>query len=248
LSEFLLFGGFPEVVLTDDKTIKVKILENIYNTYILREIKDLFELSEDYKLNKLLKALALQTGNLLNYNELSSISGLSFLKLKKYLNILSKTFVIEIVLPFYTNIRTGLKKNPKIYFMDPGFRNICLDQFSNTELDKGEIYEQFIFNELRKAGINLKFWRTKSGAEVDFIVQHEILLPIEIKKNLKGPDIKRSFRSYLQKYKPGEAFILSTNFEGKSSVINTTVKFLPFAKYNQIIKLYSQNISLEKGS
>ncbi len=244
LSEFLLFGGFPEVVITEDNSVKVKILENIYNTYMLREIKDLFKLSEDYKLNKLLKALALQTGNLVNYNELSSISGLGFLKLKNYLNVLSKTFVIEPVSPFYTNDRTELKKNPKIYFMDPGFRNICLDQFSIADLDKGGIYEQFIFNEFRKSGINLKYWRTKSGAEVDFIIQPETPLPIEIKKNLKGPYITKSFRSFLQKYNPGEAFVLSANYEGKSKINNTAVKFLPLVKFNRIIKLYNLNMFL----
>jgi uncharacterized protein len=236
LTEFLLYGGFPEVVLTNDKTIKVKILENIYNTFMLREIRDLFELSEDYKLNKLLKALSLQTGNLLNYNELSSISGITYTKLKNYLNILSKTFIIELVIPFYTNKRTELKKNPKIYFLDPGFRNICMDSFGITALEQGAVYEQFVFNELHKTGTNMKYWRTKSGAEVDFIIEHDGPLPLEIKKNLKDPDITRSFRSFLQKYNPGEAYVLSMNFEGMINCNDTSIYFLPFVKSNQLIK------------
>lgn len=236
LTEFLLFGGFPEVVLTEDKEIKIRILENIYNTFMLREIKDLFELSEDYKLNQLLKALSLQIGNLVNYNELTSITGISYPKLKNYLNILLKTFVIGFVIPYYTNKRTELKKNPKIYFLDPGFRNICLDLFSASSLEQGGVYEQFIFSELHKAGLELKYWRTKSGAEIDFIIDRHFPLPVEIKKNLKSGDLTRSFRSFFQKYNPAQAYIFSMNFEGNISHNRTSINFLPFVKCNQLIR------------
>jgi len=236
LTEFLLYGGFPEVVLTEDKEIKIKILENIYSTFMLREVKDLFDLSEDYKLNQLLKALSLQIGNLVNYNELTSITGISYPKLKNYLNILLKTFVIGFVIPYYTNKRTELKKNPKIYFIDPGFRNICMDLFSPSSLEQGGVYEQFIYNELRKTGLELKYWRTKSGAEIDFVVDHDFPLPVEIKKNLKGADITRSFSSFLQKYTPAQAYIFSMSFEGNTSHNKTSIKFLPFVKCNQFIR------------
>ncbi|MCK5107924.1 MAG: ATP-binding protein, partial [Nanoarchaeota archaeon] len=144
LEEFLSYGGYPAVVLTESKESKKLILKNIFNTYILREIKEILELSENDKLVLLLKSFSLQIGNLINYTELSNITGFDFNTLKKYIKILEDTFICMRCLPFYTNKRTEIIKSPKIYFLDYGFRNICIDNFSKERTDKGQIYENLI--------------------------------------------------------------------------------------------------------
>ena len=89
-------------------------MQNIYNTYFLREVRDILGLIDDYKLQALLKALALQVGNLIEYEELGRLSGFSFPTLKKILNFLEKTYICQFVRPFYKNKRTEIVKNTSV--------------------------------------------------------------------------------------------------------------------------------------
>jgi len=233
LSEFIIYGGYPKVVLSEDKKEKEMILKNIYNTYFLREIREILNLTEDYRLSKLIEALALQIGNIINYNELSEISGFSYQDLKKYLNILDKTFICKESKNFHTNKRQELKKSPKIFFFDTGFRNIIIEDFSKQRTDLGELYENFVATELIKKDKPLKYWRTKAKAEVDFIIGQ---IPLEIKSELKKPAITKSFLAFLERYVPKKAVFLSANLNEKRRINNSNVLFLPLFEIIQIEK------------
>ena len=156
-NEFCIYGGYPRVALAEDNAEKETVLKNIYNTYFLKEIKEILNLGEDYKLSKLINALALQIGNIINYKELSDITSFTHKELLKNLNVLEKTFVVARILPFYTNKRTELVKSPKIFFLDSGFRNIVLRNFQpvGNRTDKGALYENFVASEMLKNGIEL---------------------------------------------------------------------------------------------
>lgn len=232
LNEFILYGGYPRVVLAKNVEEKKKVLEGIFNTYLLKEIREILDLSDDDRLLKLLSALSLQIGNIINYNELSSLTEFSYHELRKYLNILDKTYVSSLVKPFYTNKRLELAKSPKVYFFDLGFRNICIDNFSSDRTDKGSLYENFIFSELVKKGIKVKYWNTKSKAEVDFVVEkRNKLIPIEIKSMVKEAKLPKAFNSFVKKYGPEKGYVLSLDFEGKKRVKNSKISFLPFVKF-----------------
>jgi len=231
LREFLIYGGYPRVVLSKTIDEKVKVLENIYNTYLLREIKEILGLSEDEKLIKLIKSLSLQIGGIINYNKLSDLTGFSYADLKKFINILEKTFICQQIAPYYTNKRVELVKSPKIYFYDFGFRNVAIDNFSKERSDLGAMYENFIFSELIKKDVSLKYWNTKSGAEVDFIMEkNNNLIPLEIKSFLTREKITRSFLSFIEKYGPKKGIISSYDFEGEKKFKNCNVFFVPFIK------------------
>ncbi len=211
-NEFCVYGGYPRVILSEDKSEKETVLRNIYNTYFLKEIKEILNLPEDYKLSKLINALALQIGNITNYKELADITGFNYKDLLKYFNVLEKTFVLERSIPFHTNKRTELVKSPKVFFLDSGFRNIVIKNFQpvGNRPDKGNLYENFVASELIKADIELKYWRTKSMAEVDFIIEkNNKIIPIEIKSNLLRANFTKSFSSFIDKYNPKISFILS---------------------------------------
>lgn len=238
LIEFILFGGYPRVVLAKSIGEKQTILKNIYNIYLLKEIREILELSNDYKLTNLIKALSLQIGNMLNYNELSTISGFSYKELKNYLNILNKTFVCSQINTFHTNKRTELVKSPKIYFYDLGFRNISIDNFSRERTDIGSMYENFVFSELVKNDIFPKYWHTKSGAEIDFIIERDsILIPIEVKMNLSKETITKAFYSFIDKYKPKKGYIASLNFESRKKINGCEVIFTPLLKLINFLKV-----------
>lgn len=220
--EFCIYGGYPRAILATTPEEKELVLKNIYNIYLLKEIKEILQLPDDYKLTKLLHALALQAGNIIHYNELSTLTGFSYHDLVRYLNILEKTFVCSRSQPYHTNKRTELAKVPKIFFIDNGFRNAIIKNFQdiNNRVDKGALYENFVATELYKAGYDLKYWRTKSDAEVDFIVEKEgEIIPIEVKSTLKEAGTSRSFLSFLEKYTPKNKYIVSESFYGEKKGI-----------------------------
>ena len=154
----------------------------------------------------------MQIGNIINYNELSNITGFNYKDLLNHINIIEKTFICIRSQPFHTNKRIELVKAPKMFFLDNGFRNIVIKNFQTIKkrTDKGSLYENFVATELLKKGLDIKYWRTKSKAEVDFIVEKKAkIIPIEVKSNLKKPKLTKSFLSFIDKYKPEKGLILS---------------------------------------
>ncbi len=228
--EYVGYGGYPRVVTADSKEEKETVLKNIYNTYFLKEIKEILGLTTDFKLSKLIKALALQVGGLINYNDLSSLTGFTHYELLQHLNILEKTFICKMSRPYYTNRRTELTKNPKIYFFDNGFRNTIINNFQdqNERIDRGILNENFVASEIIKKGLELKYWRSKSKAEVDFVIEkNNKVFPLEVKSDLLSEKTTRSFLSFIEKYKPEKALIATNNFIGRKKEKNTVIDFIP---------------------
>jgi hypothetical protein len=214
--EYVLFGGYPEVVISKEKEEKTEIIKNIYNTYLLREIREILQISDDRGLMQLIKALALQVGNQINYNELSALTGYNYKELVKYLDILKKTFVCLESRPYFRNKRKEIAKAPKFYFLDTGFRNIAIDNFQDFDkrTDRGQLNENFVASELFKKEFELKYWRTKSGAEVDFVIESGgKLTPIEVKSVLKHPTYGKSLKNFMTEYKSLKGFVFSEDYE-----------------------------------
>ncbi|MBL7147495.1 MAG: ATP-binding protein [Nanoarchaeota archaeon] len=237
--DFCVFGGYPRVILSKDKKEKEVVLRNIYNTYFLKEIKEILNLPEDHKLSKLIHALSLQIGNMINYNELSDLTGFKYKDLLNYINILEKTFICLRSKPFYTNKRTELVKVPKIFFLDNGFRNIVIKNFQliKNRQDKGVLYENFVASELIKNNLDIKYWRTKAKAEVDFIIEKNgKIIPIEVKSDLKKPKFTKSFLSFLEKYKIERGLIFSERLFGEKKKIRFRPVFSVNKELNYLIK------------
>jgi len=205
--EYMIYGGYPRVAISKTDEEKRTVLRNIYSTYFLREIKDVLGLTTDFNLSKLIKALSLQLGGLISYQSLGEVSGFGYEELMTHLNILEKTFICKRVPPFFTNKRSEIIKVPKIYFFDNGFRNTVIDDFrvSGIRQDIGQMNENFIFTQLTYAGMEVKFWRSKSKAEVDFVIEKEGLIAIESKSGGRGET--KSLISFKEKYKPDKTII-----------------------------------------
>ncbi len=116
-TEFILFGSYPRIALISGKEKKERYLWQIIDTYLKKDIRDLAEIREVEKFNKLLETLSSQTGKLLNVEELSNTCGLAKQTIERYLFILEQTYVIRLVKPFFKNLRSELFKTPKAYFM-----------------------------------------------------------------------------------------------------------------------------------
>lgn len=230
LNEFLLFGGYPEVVLADDFLTKKTLLQNIYQLYFLKDVAALANLVEDWKLKNLARLLAVNLGGLTNYTQLTTAANIDFKTLKSYLNFLEKTFIILPVPPFFTNKTKEITKSPKIYFLDLGLRNALINSFEPILLrrDAGFLRENFIAAYLLNHNLEPHFWRTKSGAEVDFVVTKEgNPISIEIKSALGQMKTSRGLQSFIHHYRPREAFVANLNTFGRKKIDNTSTHFVP---------------------
>ncbi|OGF22259.1 hypothetical protein A2Y83_04250, partial [Candidatus Falkowbacteria bacterium RBG_13_39_14] len=170
--EYCVWGGYPQVVLTDNKEVKKEILRNIYNTYFLRDVKTMLGLIDDFKLGKLIQGLALQIGKMVEYNELSQMSELAATTVKKYFNFLSKTYIAELIKSFYKNKRKEIVKAKKVYFYDTGLRNFIVNDFRPLaeRTDTGQLIENGFYIQIIKNGYIPQYWRDKNQNEVDFII------------------------------------------------------------------------------
>ena len=169
--EFLRYGGYPRVVLENKVEKKKRLLQEILNVYLLRDIRDIFQIQGHTRFLHLIEALAAQQASRVSWSNLRDITGYNQKDLKTKVTILEKTFISSFIRPFFTNKQKELVKNPKVFFIDPGFRNAVLDTFT---ID-GTLHECFVFSEAVKAGKMPKYWRKKSGAEVDFVIDAVLL-------------------------------------------------------------------------
>jgi len=147
LSEYLIYGGMPAVVLQNNQKLKQKMLKEYVSAYVNKDIRAIGKVENIANFNSLVKILATQIGSLLNISELGDTVGIPRRAVKKYLDLLEFTFVLDKILPFKKNIRTQITKMPKIYFFDLGIRNAILGNFLEMESrsDAGHLFENFVF-------------------------------------------------------------------------------------------------------
>jgi hypothetical protein len=231
---FCIWGGYPSVILSKSIEEQRKVLNDIYNNYILKDIKGLLELATDKNLLLLSQYLATQIGNVVIYQNLSEVSGLNYRKLQTHLNILKETFILSEVRPFFKNRNKELSKNPKIFFLDLGFRNNLMENMTSLDKrpDTGAMIENAVFirlNELSEAADKINFYRTKAGAEVDFILHKgSDILPIEVKfSNFEQESVSRSLMNFIESFNPKSAVVLTKDFWGRINKNNTEIMFIP---------------------
>lgn len=202
LEERIVYGYYPEVVLMNDLGQKKDYLKNIVNSYLLKDILVLDGLKNSKKMLELLKLIAFQIGSEVSYDELSRQLGLSRNTVEKYLDLLSKVFVIYKLGAFSRNLRKEVSKAGKWYFYDTGIRNAIISNFSllSQRLDNGQLWENYLINERIKQNFyfnqdkSFYFWRTYDGQEIDLIeVENGKLNAFEFKWGEKLPRVPRAF-------------------------------------------------------
>ncbi|MEW6066942.1 MAG: ATP-binding protein [Nitrospirota bacterium] len=199
LEEWLIFGGYPEVVAAADKTEKIRLLEEIVHAYLLKDILSLERVKNSKVLLDLLRLLAFQVGSEVSLTELARQIGIDYKTVARYLDLFEKSFVIYNLRGFSRNLRKEITKKSKYYFYDNGVRNAIISNFNKLELrnDTGMLWENFLFIERLKKRTyqdiyaNNYFWRTWDQKEIDLIEEREgKLFGYEFKwgkKSLKPP-------------------------------------------------------------
>ena len=226
LKEFIIFGGYPEVVLESSKEKKMEVLSSIFDLYVKKDLVEYLNIEKILKVKKLIEFLSVNNGQKIKYEEISRLISLNFNDIKKYIEILRETYIIEILKPFYTNKNKELVKIPKVYFIDNGVRNFFINNFNDLSLrnDVGFLFEGFVLSEFLKRGIkNLKFWQDKNENEVDIIIDKNFIqIPIEIKfkQNLKSEDFQ-GIKAFLKDYpKTKKGYLINLGSQKKSKKFN----------------------------
>ncbi len=196
--DYVNWGGYPEVILTPVAEQKEVILREILATYLQKDIAAFLQVENISAFNHLIRILAAQVGSLLNKSELADTLKIRFETVSRYLNILKGTFVFHLLRPYYRNIRKELSKNPKIYARDFGIVYFALRRIFNTyEEISGHEVENFVFREIMEQFPleDVYFYRTRSGAEIDFLVAQKKFYLIECKfrNQIKIPKIFLNF-------------------------------------------------------
>jgi predicted AAA+ superfamily ATPase len=175
----LIYGYYPEIVVKQQE--EKELLKLISGSYLYKDLLMLDQIKKPVILEKLLKALALQVGSEVSYNELSQIVGASYQTIEKYIDLLTKAYVIFVLPALSRNIRKEIRKGKKIYFYDCGIRNAIINNFKpfRSRTDVGALWENYVISERMKflyyRGIDATqyFWRTTQQQEVDLIEEHE---------------------------------------------------------------------------
>lgn len=232
LEEYMKFGGYPKVILAQTIKDKKIEIEEIYASYIEKDIIGLLQVEKSDVFSSLIRLISSQVGQLTNISELSSTLSTSQQTIKKYFWYLEQTYIISKSTPFHTNLRSEISKSPMYYFCDVGLRNYLLGMFDVSNIPSiltGHLFENVIYNHLQKP---VHFWRTTDNAEVDFIINSPLNpTPIEAKYNeLTKPEVSRSYQNFISKYNPKMAYLVHLGKEMDRKINNTTIKFLPYWK------------------
>jgi uncharacterized protein len=232
--EYLLYGGFPQVVLENSLKKKELLLQQIIQTYIQKDIIDLAKIKDTKKFNQLIKVLASQNGQLINVANLSSLTGIAKNTIDKYLFILENTYILKLLPGFSMNAKVELSKAPKIFFYDTGIVQLLTNR-ALTQSSFGNLFENSIFLELVKnyGQHDLYFWRTKHHSEIDFILDYKnLIIPIEVKNNFN--QFRNTIaKGFVENYNCNKYFVIGLEGELKDNYI------YPW-DIDQIIQKYSE--------
>ncbi len=227
------YGSYPSIVLSSDNEKKFLRLKEIFTSYMEKDIKKFLEIKNENAFARLITLLSASSGSLINMDEISNTLSIHRVTLDNYFYYLEQTFIIDRVRPFFKNARKEIVKSPKVYFNDIGFRNFAINNFNklNIREDKGFIFENFVYLILKEkldGSYKINFWRTKAGAEVDFIILKD-LKPILVEskaKYFKKSAITRSMRSFINAYKPDIGFVINLNLNEEIKIGSCIMRFI----------------------
>ncbi len=213
--DYLLHGGYPKVVTLNNAAAKRAELQEIYTSYVQKDVSDFLKVVDVPGFNRVVQRLAVTNGNLLNLSEVCKIARVSRHYAETYLQMLRDTYLVDLLHPYSANVGKALIKTPKLYFADTGLRNAVFGQFQPLHLrtDTGALVETYAFAQLAQQldRQRLWFWRTKNQAEVDFLYQEQDhVLPIEVKfQDFSGPVWLKAFGSVQSELKMNRAVVLT---------------------------------------
>jgi predicted AAA+ superfamily ATPase len=210
----LIYGMYPEIITSPGE--EKELLRQITDSYLYKDLLAFQGIRRPELVVSLLRALALQLGNEVSYNELSRLLQVDKKTISSYIDLLEKAFVIFRLKPYRRNLRAEIGMSRKIYFYDTGIRNALVANFNplNMRQDTGALWENFLITEKMKSNhynnrwVNSYFWRTTSQQEIDYLEETEgRLFAYEFKWSASAS--VRISRSFLESYPDATTMIVT---------------------------------------
>ena len=209
----LVYGLYPAMQAHPRDSI---YLTNLIDSVVFKDLVELSLLENKSAAFSLLKLLAYQIGSLVNYADLASKLGIGARTVKRYIELFEQSFIIFIIKPYSSRKRDEISKMPKVYFYDLGLRNALINNFEpiRGRGDAGQMFENFIVSELLKYnyygnfGYNFNYWRTKSGSEIDLVLNKPGHRTIALEIKSKSARVNQAFVS---RYPDSKMIVISRN-------------------------------------
>jgi hypothetical protein len=188
-----IWGTYPEVYTKDNLALKnrIDLLQSMLDTYVLKDVVDIYELKNQKLAKDILTKIALQIGSEVSIREIANSLGAYASTVSNYIEIFIKNYILIPLPSFKTNVRKAVSENRKLYFYDLGIRNILIQDFRDLDLrqDRGGVFENFVISELEKmrrltnAKVNFYFYREYGGKEIDLVIEdyEKNYITVEIK-------------------------------------------------------------------
>lgn len=173
-ADFLEFGGYPEVVTSEDNATRKEVLRNIFASFFEKDLKLLSDIKDIRELRDLILLLVQRTGNILDITKLSSELGVSRVKVYDYLEFLQGVFLIKLVPKFSKSVDRSVAGGKKVYFSDNGLLNTI------GNINDGQLFENAVLNQLMPYGA-ISFYNKRNTSEIDFILNKEIGFEVKLK-------------------------------------------------------------------
>lgn len=228
--KLVVTGGYPEPWFDPEPATA---LHHLVEAFVLKDTSDLHQIERPAVFRKLLELAAADVGNLVNLTEWAGLAQASRNTVGRYLEIAEEAHVLRLVPPFAGGKRSEVTGTPKVFFVDNGLRNAVFGGFnaSRERPDRGALWENAVFNELAKRLElldEIRFWRSKSGAEVDFVVRREErMVAIEVKAaEITRPTVSRGTHSFLEAYRPACLGVVNASLRLDTVEKGVTVRFV----------------------
>ncbi|MCC7187366.1 MAG: ATP-binding protein [Anaerolineales bacterium] len=237
--EYLSFGGYPRVALEESIDEKRKIIAELYQSYLERDIAHLLGVQKTDRFTALTRLMASQIGQLATVSEIANTLNISVATVNNYLWYMEKTFLLRKVTPYFRNMRKELTKTPVFYFYDLGMRNFALGSFGGTPVsptESGFLFQNFVHLILQEKTTDtphqIHHWRTTNKAEVDFVVDKNTeVVPIEVKyRRFVSPETTRSYQNFVAAYHPPKGFIVHLGAALQKRINSTQINFIHWSQ------------------
>ena len=217
LENYLIFGIYPELFSIEQISDQQEYLHALSKDYLYKDVLEVEGVRSSQKIKRLLQLLAFQIGSEVSLTELDGRMERHKKTVERYIDLLENFFVIFTLAGFSRNLRKEITQKPKVYFYDLGIRNALINNFNSLEdrNDIGMLWENFIIAEKLKYNSYYKnfptayFWRTYTGAELDYVEERKGKLSgyeIKWKKTSKAPS------AWLENYNANFSCIKKNNF------------------------------------
>ena len=231
---YLKWGGFPKVVLTDSEKEKKELLETYFRDIIIKDIIFRYKIKEIEKLEDLAKYYLSNISTLQSFNNIKNVLKLSLDSVERFSKYLSEVYLLSFIKKFSFSSKEQLLNPRKIYCIDLGLRNNVSFIFSK---DFGRLMENIVYNELKKRKLEIYYWKSPQQEEVDFMVKEglkidrliQVCWSIEDKKT-KDREIRGILKA-CKEFKKKQGTILTEDMEGEETIDKIKIKYLPLWKW-----------------